>query len=45
MVLFVVYMNDLNENVEGMMNKLDTKMDGIVDRKDGYQKLQRLLIG
>eukprot|EP00061_Rhincodon_typus_P004178 g21928.t1 len=41
-LLFVIYINDLNENEQGMVSKFagDTKIDGIVDSK-GYQKLQQ----
>ena len=42
-LLFVIYINDLDENVQGMNSKFadDTKIGGIVDCEEGYQKLQQ----
>ena len=41
-LLFVIYINDLDVNVQGMVRKFvdDTKLGGIVDSEEGYQKLQ-----
>ena len=42
-LLFVIYVNDLDENLWGMVSKFadDTKIGGIVDNEEGYQGLQR----
>ena len=42
-LLFVIYINDLDENVQDMISKFadDTKIDGIIDSEEGYQKLQQ----
>eukprot|EP00061_Rhincodon_typus_P000477 g11833.t1 len=42
-LLFVFYINDLDENVQGMNSKFadDAKIGGIVDNEEGYQKLQQ----
>ena len=42
-LLFVIYINDFDENVQGMISKFadDTKIGGIVDIEEGYQKLQQ----
>ena len=42
-LLFVIYINDLNENLRGMVSKFadDTKIGGIVDSEEGYLGLQR----
>ena len=42
-LLFVIYINDLNENIGGMVSKFadDTKIGGIVDSEEGYLGLQR----
>eukprot|EP00061_Rhincodon_typus_P004380 g22433.t1 len=42
-LLFVIYLNDLEENVRGMTSKFvnDTKIGGIVDSEEDYQKLQQ----
>ena len=42
-LLFEIYINDLDENVQGMISKFvdDTKIGGIVDSEEGYQKLQQ----
>ena len=39
---FVIYINDLNENIGGMVSKFadDTKIGGIVDSEEGYLGLQ-----
>eukprot|EP00061_Rhincodon_typus_P004217 g22023.t1 len=42
-LLSVIYINDLDENVQGMISKFadDIKIDGIVDSEEGYRKLQQ----
>ena len=42
-LLFVIYINDLDENIGGMFSKFadDTKSSGIVDREESYLQLQR----
>eukprot|EP00061_Rhincodon_typus_P001185 g13986.t1 len=42
-LLFVIDINDLDENVHGMICKFtdDTKIGGIMDGEEGYQKLQQ----
>ena len=42
-LLFVIYTNDLDENIGGMVSKFadDTKIDGIVDSEESYLQLQR----
>ena len=44
-LFFVIYINDLDENIGGMVSKFadDTKIDGIVDSEEGYLGLQRHL--
>lgn len=46
-LLCVIFINDLDENVEGMISKFanDAQMAGIVDNEDGYQKIQQDLFG
>ena len=41
-LLFVIYINDLDENLVGMVSKFadDTKIGGIVDSEEGYLGLQ-----
>ena len=41
-LLFVIYMNDLDENIGGMVSKFadDTKIGGIVDSEESYLQLQ-----
>ena len=41
-LLFVIYINDLDENMGGMVSKFadDTKIGGIVDNEEGYLGLQ-----
>ena len=43
LLLIVIYINDLDENIGGMVSKVadDTKIGGIVDSEDGYLLLQR----
>ena len=40
--LFVIYINDLDENLVGMVSKFadDAKIGGIVDSEEGYLGLQ-----
>jgi len=42
-LLFVIYINDLDENAQGMISKFadDTKVGSIVDSEERYQKLQQ----
>ena len=42
-LLFVIYINDLDENIGGMFSKFadDTKIGGIVDSEESYLRLQR----
>ena len=42
-LLFVIYINDLDENLGGMVSKFadDTKIGGIVDSEEGDLGLQR----
>ena len=42
-LLFVIFINDLDEEVEGWVGKFadDTKVGGVVDSLEGCQKLQR----
>eukprot|EP00061_Rhincodon_typus_P006165 g26510.t1 len=42
-ILFVIYTNDLDQNVENMVSKFadDIGIGGIVDNKDSYIRLQR----
>jgi len=42
-LLFDIYINDLDENVGGMVSKFsdDTKIGGIVDSEEGYLGLQQ----
>ena len=42
-LLFVIYINDLDENIGGMVSKFadDTKICGIVDSEESYLRLQR----
>ena len=42
-LLFVIYINDLDENLIGMVSKFadDTKIGGMVDSEEGYLQLQR----
>eukprot|EP00061_Rhincodon_typus_P002278 g17064.t1 len=42
-LLFVIYINDLDENVQSMISKFadDTKIVRIMDSEEGYQKLQQ----
>ena len=42
-LLFVIYINDLNENLAGMVSKFadDTKIGGTVDSEEGYLGMQR----
>ena len=42
-LLFVIYINDLDEIIGGMFSKFadDTKIGGTVDNEDGYQGLLR----
>eukprot|EP00061_Rhincodon_typus_P006890 g27983.t1 len=42
-LLFVICINDLDENVQSMISKFvdDTKIGGIVDNEEAYQKLQQ----
>ena len=44
-LLFVIYINDLDENIGGMVSKFadDTKIGGIVDSEEGYLGLQMVL--
>ena len=41
-LLFVIYINDLDENIGDMVSKFadDTKIGGIVDSEEGYLELQ-----
>ena len=41
-LLFVIYINDLDENLDSMVSKFadDTKSGGIVDSEEGYLGLQ-----
>ena len=41
-LLFVIYINDLDDNVQGMVSKFadDTKIGGIVNSEDGVSRLQ-----
>eukprot|EP00061_Rhincodon_typus_P004256 g22134.t1 len=41
-LLFVIYVNDLDENIEGVVGKYvdDTKIAGIVDSEEGFLRLQ-----
>ena len=41
-LLFVIYINDLDENIGGMVSKFadDTKIGGIVDSEESYRQLQ-----
>ena len=42
-LLFVIYINDLDDNIGGMVSKFadDTKIGGIVDSEEGYLRLQQ----
>lgn len=41
-ILFVIYINDLDENVQGVSKfVVDTKVSDIVESKDGCQRLQQ----
>ena len=42
-LLFVIYINDLDENLGGMVSKFtdDTKIGGIMDSEEGYLGLQQ----
>ena len=42
-LLFVIYINDLDENVDGWISKFadDTKIGGVVDSVEGWQRIQR----
>ena len=42
-LLFVIYINDLDENLVGMVSKFadDTTIGGIVDSEEDYLGLQR----
>eukprot|EP00061_Rhincodon_typus_P003484 g20206.t1 len=44
-LLFAIYVNDFDENVQGMISKFadDTKIGSIVGNEEGYQKLQQNL--
>ena len=41
-LLFVIYINDLDENIGGMVSKFadDTKIGGIEDSEESYLQLQ-----
>ena len=45
-LLFVIYMNDLDENIGSIVSKFadDTKIGGIVDSEEGYLRLQWIFI-
>lgn len=40
-LLFVIYINDLNDNIVNMLNEFadDTKSDSIMDSEEGYFRL------
>ena len=42
-LLFIIYINDLDENIGGMVSKFadDTKIGGIVDSEEIYLQLHR----
>ena len=42
-LFFVIYVNDLDENIEGMVSKFadDTKISGVVDSEEGYLRLKQ----
>lgn len=42
-MLFVIYINNFGENVQGMINKFadSTKIGDFIGSEDGYQKLQQ----
>ena len=42
-LLFVIYINDLDDNVVNWISKFadDTKIGGVVDSEEGFQSLQR----
>eukprot|EP00061_Rhincodon_typus_P001733 g15612.t1 len=41
-MLFIIYVNELNTNPEGMVSKFadDTKIGGVVDSEKGYLRVQ-----
>lgn len=41
--LFIMYVNNLDENVSSKINKVadDTKIGGVVDSEDGYVRFQQ----
>eukprot|EP00061_Rhincodon_typus_P003539 g20325.t1 len=43
LLLFVIYIDDLDENIEGMVSRFvdDTKIGGIVDSEEGFLRFQR----
>ena len=45
-LLFVIYLNDLDENIGGMVSKFadDTKIGGIVDSEESFSNCNRILI-
>ena len=45
-LLFVIYINDLDENIGGMVSKFadDTKIGGIVDSEESFSNCNRILI-
>lgn len=45
-MLFIIYINDLDENVGGMVSKFSdyTKIGGAVNSQGGYQNYKRIMI-
>ena len=46
-LLFVIYINDLEENVTGLISKFvdDTKICGFADSNEDHQRIQQDIVG